>query len=442
MADPARLLAFRILTKWQRSDRYIDRILQTELSHATLEPIGRHWVTEVVLGAIRQLLPIDFLIQRVYKGNFSKAQVELKSLLRMGTYQLRFMETPGYAAVNEMVALAKVVKLTRASGLVNAVLRKVSIMDLNQELDNAGLQGTKRLSIEKSHPEWLLNRWLQTLDESVVRARCDYNNSVPKNWIRYNPLNVKRESWESFLSELGMDWQKHPQFADFYQVEHAGPLFHSKAYNEGWFTVQDVAAGLAPRVLAPAPHDQVLDLCAAPGGKSTYLAELAGGKAHVSAYDSAQVRLEQMRTNFDRTRHPNLNAIAGDVTKTALPEADKILLDVPCSGTGVLNRRADLRWRRRPPDIQDLVDIQGQMLENAWQSLKPGGVLVYSTCTLEPEENWNQVRRFLETEPTAQIERLDDEQLQPFMDEHGAVMTLPERDRLDGMFVIRLRKLN
>ncbi|MCF7801371.1 MAG: 16S rRNA (cytosine(967)-C(5))-methyltransferase RsmB [Candidatus Marinimicrobia bacterium] len=440
MADPARLLTFRILTKWQRSDRYIDRILQYELNRSSLESQGRNWVTEVVLGTTRHQLHLDFLIQRVFKGNYKKAQMEIKSLLRMGCYQLRFMETPTYAAVNEMVALTKVVKLTKASGLVNAVLRKVAALDLGQALDDAGVQGTRRLSIEMSHPEWLLDRWIQRLDEAAVRARCDYNNTAPKSWIRYNALKVDRETWESFLSDLGMAWQRHQQFPDFYEVAHAGALFQSKANHDGWFTVQDVAAGLAPRVLAPQSNDTVLDLCAAPGGKSTYLVELAGGEAQVIAYDTAQVRLEQMELNFKRLGHPGLEAVAGDVTKIPLPKADKILLDVPCSGTGVLNRRADLRWHRRPEDIQDLVDIQRQMLENAWRSLKPGGTLVYSTCTLEPEENWEQIRSFLEREPSADIEPSNDEQLQPFIDKNGAIVTLPERDRMDGMYVVRLRK--
>lgn len=440
MADPARRLAYRILTKWQRSDRYIDRILQYELNHANLEALGRNWVTEVVLGTTRQQKLLDFLIQRVFKGNYEKAQAELKSLLRMGAYQLRFMETPTYAAVNEMVALTKLVKLTKASGLVNAVLRKVADLDPGQVLDRAKLTGVRRLSLEKSHPEWLLNRWLEQLDEATVVARCDYNNAAPTNWVRYNALKVERETWESFLSELGMVWKQHARFLDFYELEHTGELFRSKAYPEGWFSVQDVAAGLAPRVLAPESGDTVLDLCAAPGGKASYLAELADGKARVSAYDAAPVRLEQMQTNFHRLGHPNLEAVVGDVTTTRLPNADKILLDVPCSGTGVLNRRADLRWRRLPEDIQDLVDIQGQMLENAWRSLKPGGTLVYSTCTLEPEENWVQIRSFLEREPTAMVEPVNDEQLQPFMDENGAIVTLPERDKMDGMFVVRLRK--
>ncbi|MCF7798000.1 MAG: 16S rRNA (cytosine(967)-C(5))-methyltransferase RsmB [Lentisphaeria bacterium] len=442
MADIARLLAFRILTKWQRSDHYIDRILQYELNHTSLESQGRNWVTEVVLGTTRHQLHLDFLIQRVFKGSYKKAQLELKSLLRMGSYQLRFMETPTYAAVNEMVELSKDVKLTKASGLVNAVLRKVATLNLEEALNQAGLKGIQRLSVEMSHPEWLLNRWHSQLGETGVRLRCECNNSVPKNWIRYNRLKVDRHTWELSLSEMDLSWKRNDHFPDFYELEHAGTLFHSKAYSDGWFSVQDVAAGLAPRVLAPQASDRVLDLCAAPGGKSTYLAELSGGEAQIFAYDVARVRLEQMTQNFKRLGHPGLETVEGDVAEMPLPEADKILLDVPCSGTGVLNRRADLRWRRQPQDIQDLVDIQEQMLENAWRSLKPGGRLVYSTCTLEPEENWAQVRNFLEKESTAEIERVNDKQLQAFMDENGAIVTLPERDRMDGMFVVCLRKQN
>jgi len=323
---------------------------------------------------------------------------------------------------------------------VNAVLRKVIDLDLTQELDAAKMNGVKRLAVETSQPEWLLNRWLKTIDDASVQARCRYNNSVPQNWIRYNPLKVEREKWEAFLTENGLEWSNDPRFPDFFRVAQTGTLFHSTAYTDGWFSVQDAAAGLAPRLLNPQVADIVLDLCAAPGGKSTYLSELSGGNASVIAYDSAPVRIEQMQTNFNRLGHPGLSCETADVTQVKLPEADKILLDVPCSGTGVLNRRADLRWRRTINDIQDLVDIQAKMLENAWLALKPGGLMVYSTCTMEPEENWQQIQHFLDHETTAEIEAPDDQKLHDFMDENGAVVTVPERDQLDGMFVIRLRK--
>lgn len=441
MADSTRYLAHRILTKAERSDRYIDRILQYELGHTKLEAPAKHWITELVLGVTRWQLQLDFLIQRAFRGNYRKAQPELKSILRMGIYQLRFMETPSYAAVNEAVELAKLVKLQKAGGLVNAVLRKVIDVELESAMNDAKLKGVKRLSVAFSHPEWLLNRWLKEIDETALRERCHYNNSIPLNWLRYNPLQVDRAGWESFLNENDIEWTTDPRFPDFYRVKNSGTLFHTEGFSAGWFTVQDAAAGLAPRLLAPVAGDVVLDLCAAPGGKSTYLSELSQGKATVNAYDSAAVRLEQMRSNFQRLNMPNLLAFQADVTTNDLPMADKILLDVPCSGTGVLNRRADLRWRRTPNDIQDLVDIQAKMLENGWRALKPGGELVYSTCSLETEENWSQIRSFLEKESSAEVVMPNDETLSEFADVKGALMTIPERDHVDGMFVVKLRKL-
>ncbi|OIO58455.1 MAG: 16S rRNA (cytosine(967)-C(5))-methyltransferase [Candidatus Marinimicrobia bacterium CG1_02_48_14] len=440
MADSTRYLSHRILTKAEKSDRYIDRVLQYELSHSKIEPAAKHWITELVMGVTRWQLQVDFLIGRAFHGNFRKAQPELKTLLRMSVYQLRFMKTPSYAAVNEAVELSKQVNLGKASGLVNAVLRKTVDVDLAKALDEAKFKGTKRLSVEFSHPEWLLNRWLREHDEATVRERCHYNNTIPSNWLRYNPLRVERQSWESFLTENESEWTTDPRFPDFYKVKNFGALFQSTGFSGGWFTVQDAAAGLAPRLLAPKPGDLVLDLCAAPGGKSTYLAELANGQATVRAYDSAAVRLEQMRLNFQRLDIPNLSVFQADVTTADLPEADKILLDVPCSGSGVLNRRVDLRWRRTPNDIQDLVDIQAKMLENGWRALKPGGVLVYSTCSLEPEENWHQIEAFMIKQSSAVIERPNDQKLAEFVDERGALMTIPERDHVDGMFVVKLRK--
>jgi len=443
LADPARITAHRILTKSDLPEQFVDRVLQRDLNRSPLPPQSRRWITEVVLGTTRWQLQLDFLIRQVFRGNYNKAQRRLRVALRMGVYQQRFMQTPEYAAVNETIELIKAIGLNRASGLANAVLRKTHDLNLSEILSNSRLAPLQKMAVETSHPEWLLKRWLHRADEAAVRRICQFNNTIPELWARRNPLRIGILAWEQFLETAEIKWTTRSEFPDFYRLRgNTAELFHAPAFSEGWFTVQDAAAGIAPRLIDPQPGETVLDLCAAPGGKSSYLVELSQDMSQIKAFDNAPVRLEQMQMNLKRMRCSHLSLAKADVAIADLPQADKILLDVPCSGTGVLARRADLRWKRKLTDIQDLVDIQGRMLENAWRSLKPGGRLVYSTCTLEPEENEHQVTTFLAHHVDAELEPVTDEKLTPFLTENGAILTQPERDTVDGMFAVKIRKRN
>ena len=394
---------------------------------------------ELVYGVTRMKLQLDALIGKVFKGRYKKAQHAVKVLLRMGTFQLKYMHTSEYAAINESVNLCKRVKQTQSGALVNAILRKIQNLELSQILD-AESNDLKKLSIQTSHPEWMLTNWLQRYTEDEVLSFCQNNNQPPPNWIRRNSLRVSQTEFESYMDQEEVQYTQSEVLNSFYRIENSGVLLSSKAFQDGWFSFQDLAAGVVASLLNPKPGETIVDACAAPGGKMAFLSELSEGKANIKAGDASHSRLERIHQNVRRLGLTQIEVLQMDASADSLPMADSILLDVPCSGTGVLNRRADARWKRQPGDTASLVAIQTKIMTNSWKSVKPGGLMVYATCTLEPEENWGVVDSALEHLEHAQIEPVKDEILKPYIDDRGAFSTLPWLHKMDGMFAVKIRK--
>jgi len=417
----------------------IDDILSKLLQQSELNDQEKRWVMELVYGTTRMKLQLDSFIIPVFKGRYKKAQHSIKTLLRMGTFQLKHMQTSEHAAINETVDLSKKVKQGRASGLINAVLRKIQKIELKDILHTSESEIRKR-SIRASHPEWLIQKWMERYTPEEVTALCLHNNSVPQTWVRRNSLAVSRDDFEAFLKDLGIEFRRSELLDVFYEIKGAGPLFSTRQFHDGWFSFQDLAAGIVATLLEPNPQEDILDACSAPGGKMAFLAELSGGQARITACDASNLRLVKVRENIERLQLKGIDVITSDAGVAELPESDKILLDVPCSGTGVLNRRPDARWKRQEADIRSLTSIQSDILRNTWKYLRPGGLLVYATCTLEPEENWDLINDVLEQLEGARVEVIKDDLLKPYIDEKGALSTLPWRDGMDGMFAVKIRK--
>ncbi len=440
MANTPRELAFKTLLSAEKdTSRSIDDLLGNALGNSTLPPPEKRWVMELVYGVTRLKLQLDGWIQFAFKGRYKKAQHAIKVLLRMGTFQLKYMHTSEHAAINESVDLCKRVKQRQAANLVNAILRKLQKLNLEQILAPIK-DDLKRLSIETSHPEWLLERWLTRYAVEDVIQFCRHNNNPPKIWNRRNALKVSTADFEAFLEKEEVEFHQSDLLSSFYMVENSGKLLVSQAFRSGWFSYQDLAAGMVASLLAPKANETIVDACAAPGGKMAFLSELSGGDAIIKACDASSSRLNRVYENIKRLDLPGIEVKQLDAAIDKLPEADGILLDVPCSGTGVLNRRPDARWKRQPTDTESLVDIQTKILKNSWGSLKPGGVLVYATCTLEPEENWGVIDAVLKQLEDAEIEAIDNEKFKPYIDERGAFSTLPWQDNMDGMFAVKIRK--
>ncbi|MBI3855928.1 MAG: methyltransferase domain-containing protein [Planctomycetes bacterium] len=340
-----RALAAQVLMAAEK--RFVDEALEAQRG-AALSRRDRALLTTLVYGATRWRRELDWLIDRCAQ----RIHPEIRQHLRVALFQIRHLDKiPRHAAVDEAVELAKAVS-RKSAGFVNAVLRKAADLELPDTI-----------GVRSSHPEWLVERWRQRFSPKELVAILEADNAVLPVTIRPNPLRAAGPS------EIEGDPAGDPRFA------------------EGLFTVQDETSMKVAPLLDPKPGERVLDLCAAPGGKTTHLAELMGGKGKVVAVDLPD-RIGLVAESAKRLGLENVDCVAGDGTTVAFREPfDAILIDAPCSNTGVLARRPDVRWRLKEKDIEGAAAIQRKLLGHAADLLRPGGRLVYSTCSLEPEEN-------------------------------------------------------
>lgn len=407
----------------------------------------RALATELAYGAVRRLNTLDFVIGRFARRQPAEMDPWTRSILRLAAYQILYSERiPAYAAVAEAVSQAG--RHGRGlAGFVNAVLRA-----LVRERDAVPFPSPEEdpvahLSLVHSHPEWLVRRWLRRYGFEATRRLLEHDNAPPPLVIRANRLRTDPAALAARLAAEGAAASPGRYLAEALVISSLqGSLEDLPSFRAGLFTIQDESSMLAARVLDPQPGELVIDMAAAPGGKTTHIAELMDDRGRIIACDVHPGRLELVRENCRRLGVTAVEMVAADGRE--LPAryrgaARRVLVDAPCSGLGVLNRRPDARWRKRPEQIAGLAVLQGELMEAAAACLAPGGVLVYSTCTTEPEENDEVVARFLAAHPDFAPEPLD-----PFLPEglagegvSGRMQLLPFRHGLDGFFIARLRRL-
>ena len=389
-----RRAAVSALRAWAKGHAYADSLVERHAERNHLSSADRAFLKTILLGVLRNRSLLDHWIGMFRKG---KLDPETRDVLRVGFFQLLILRTPDHAAIYETVACAR----KPVQGLINAVLRKAAHcrMRLLRELPDI------ELPIQFSHPHWLWKRWKKAFGKDNAVALMDWNNLPAETYYRPNLLNPPPEG------------SPEPENA-------------REAVANGHYYVTDPSTAHAPELLAPQPGETVLDACAAPGGKAIHLAGLMGNQGKLLCMDSNEKRLSRLNENLERCGVEIAEVSCHDWTKEAPQDLhgffDAILLDVPCSNTGVLRRRVDARWRIQKVDLEDLIRIQNQILEQAVKCLKPGGRLVYSTCSIDAEENIELVTRFVESHSDLVLEK--SEQLLPF------------RDRSDGAFAALLRR--
>jgi len=423
----ARELALRLLVELDGMKKS-DELLKRMLEKSGLGQSDRALARELVAGTLKYRLQCDYVIERFYRHNYAKAAETLKHILRLGVYQLLHLDrVPRSAAVNESVKLARKFKGDHLSRLVNGLLRNISKATIDLEGWTADLNEAVRLSIRYSFPEWLVSRWIENYGAETAAAMMAYANQPPATAYR---INLLKTDLDSLLAKQ--------ELADATQIandEGLGRFFFSKSFEriepllrDGIVSVQNPTQGLACLLAAPEPGSTVVDLCAAPGGKSTFMAELMQNRGRVIALDRTPAKVERLASNAEALGLNIIEPREGDAL-TFDPECavDTILLDAPCTGTGVLGRRAELRWRTTPEKLRELADLQKAMLDRAASLLQPGGVLLYATCSVEPEENEQQAEAFLQSHPEFVAEQ--------------SCLTLPgSREGFDGGFAVRFRK--
>lgn len=438
--SPSRYLALEHLERVAHDEAFVERLNADDADDRT-----RRQARELVAGVTRQRRWLDFVLGAAYNGDFDSVESRLRHILRLGLYELLFQSTPTRAVVHQYVELAKQTLRPGAGDLANALLRTID-RDREHIPDPDTGDRAEDLAIRYSHPTWMVRRWLDRFGREETTELLEWNNRRPMHSIRINTLRVSRDEVTSWLDDNDVVSTGSPYLDDYLRLRRLQPILTGGLLDDGRVAVQDESAGLVVQLLDPKPGETLIDGCAAPGGKTMAAATRMQGDGRILAVDSNESRLklvdEAAKTygvaEIIETEAADLRAVADRPTP---PQANRVLLDVPCSGMGVLSKRADLRWQRSPEDLEELTALQDELLEAGAALVEPGGLLVYSTCTIEPEENEHRIEQFLDRHSGFDLESVKTYVPDEAVSESGFFTTLPHRHRTDGAFAARLRRV-
>jgi len=434
-----RQVVIEILNQTFRERIIVDLLIEQAFKQYYLSTQNRAFVYEIVQGTLRWHQKLAWTLEQFFSGDYQKSPLTIRNILESSLYQIFYLtRTPDYAAVNEAVNLAKKLKGSFWARRVNAVLRTVIRQHSELKAPSIETEPVKAISVIHSHPEWLVERWINRFGSETTQQLCHFNNQKPRLSIRVNRLVTSPEKLFSDLTQQGLTVQCSPHLTDFLRADQLPVLTDFDLFQQGHFSIQDESAGLAVQLLASKPAEIIADLCAAPGGKTTYIAELSNDQAFIVALDNVWERLKLIRENKNRLRLKNIHFVLGDAKTFSAREISKLLLDVPCSGSGVLAKRTDLRWQRTLTDLHQLQHLQRQLIRNAATLLPKNGVLVYSTCTIEPEENEEIIESFLAEFPNFELEDPRQFVAEKFVKANKYIQTLPHVHGIDGSFAARL----
>ncbi len=437
-ADKPRERALEILTGIE-AGAFADVLLDE--TRRSFDARDSAFILELVYGTLRNRSRLDWALNQLSLQPLHKTDTSTRNILRLGAYQLLFLDrVPSSAAVNTATELAK--KHGKKPGYVNGLLRnfdrkRTGIMYPGSE------DSVRHLAVLYSHPEWLVRRWLRRYGlESTSSLLCENNHPAPL-MVRANLLRTTRSELKAALESRGAETREARSSPAGIEILSSPGLRSLPSYDQGWFMVQDEAAQLIGFLLSPRPGERVLDACAAPGGKATHLAELMQNRGSVVALESDGERVARIVENSGRVGASIVVPVEGDARSFREGRFDKILIDAPCSGLGVLRRHPDGRWNKKERTIAERAVIQKQILENCAGLLKPGGALVYATCTTEPEENEDVVADFLESHREFTVG--DPRPFLPapagmLVDKSGFFRTVPDEPLMDGFFGVRIEK--
>jgi 16S rRNA (cytosine967-C5)-methyltransferase len=430
----ARAVAAEICVDLRRGE-FLDQSFDRRI--APLDARDRRWTRELVYGMLRHRGEIDAILSERVRGGLARLDPDVIDLLRLGVYQLTNMgSVPAYAAIAQTVELAKRRHGLGASKLVNAVLRRT-----DRERDGLGAappaDAVEALALRYSHPRWLVARWIERWGEQDTERLLTLNNAEAPIVLR--PYGIVREQLEAMLEEAGVHVGDAPYVSDSIAISGGITLTELGAFKKGLFFVQDPAATLVTQYASIPTGATVVDLCAAPGGKSLELSRNAGT---VVAGDKSIGRLQRLLANERRLETTNIYNFVGDARHPAVRPVDAVLIDVPCTGTGTFRRHPDARWRLKISDLAVMASLQKSILRAASNAVKPGGLLIYSTCSLEPEENDEQVDAFLSENLNWIPEPPPEGCVSPDLLDGARLRVLPQRHGTDGAFAARLRRVS
>ncbi len=433
--------AIKILNRVERTDSYLDKLLDAELRATDVADVDKSLLAEIVHGVMRWQGRLDWILNGFTHGNFSKSEINVKNALRVSLYQILFLtHVPHYAAVNEAVEFIKKIRGPKLADFVNAVLRNIIRTLDGIHYPKEEEDPVQYLAVYYSHPQWIVKRWLPRFGRPELEKLLIANNEVPGLTLRINKLKVTPAEFLSLLDGRQIAYQGSTLIDHFIKVKSLSGISQMNIFQNGFFSIQDESAALPVLLLDPKPGERVVDMCAAPGGKTTFIAERMGDRGSVIAVDKYESKLKLIQSSCARLGITSVQAMVADATELQIEPAQKVLVDAPCSGLGALRKKPDIKWKREPDDIPKLVKLQSRLLEQADRLLLPGGAIVYCTCTTEPEENEQVVEAFLSTHPAYRLEDAGRFVSKAVVADDGCVHTLPHLHHIDGSFAARLVK--
>lgn len=444
-----RELVVGVLLEVTRDGEYSHISLGNVLSkYQYLDKRDRAFITRVVDGTLEHMIEIDYIINQFSKVKTNKMKPVIRAILRSAVYQLKYMDSvPNSAACNEAVKLTTKKGFASLKGFVNGVLRNI---ERNLEYitypDESNV--IEYLHVKYSMPKWILEKWLAQYDRTTVeRMLADFQKEKPTT-IRRNPNGMSLEELVHSLEKQGVCVKTHPYLADALWISSYDYLADLEGFRKGAFHVQDISSMLVAHLANPQEGDYVIDVCAAPGGKSLHMAELLRGSGHVEARDLTDYKVNLIWENIQRSGMKNIEAVRMDATvfdKTSVDKADIVVADLPCSGLGVLGKKTDLKYKMTERTQQDLVALQRRILSQVKSYVKPGGTLIYSTCTIHEAENEGNVEWFLGENKEFVLASVNEdlcEELKSSVVKEGCLQLLPGVHKSDGFFIAKFKRVN
>lgn len=443
--DLARDAAVSVIYRVLREGAYSNIAIKQELDKGGLLKLDKALVTEIVNGTLRNLTRIDWVKSQFVKKN--KIEPWIEDIIRCGIYQLLFLDrVPDSAVCNESAELARKHGHEGTVKFVNGVLRNVSRNKEKLEYPDKEKESVKYLSVFYSHPEWMVKKWVKDYGRDFTEELLKSNNETPPFTIRCNKLKIRKQELMTMLSEENIDCTEGRYNPEAIYIRGTSAIEGKDSFKKGYYQVQDESSMLVAHIMDPKPGDRVLDICSAPGGKTTHIAELMGNQGEIVARDIHQHKLKLVEENCSRlgvgiVRTELYNAMLLD--EGSLEKYDMVLLDAPCSGLGVMRRKPDLRWKKEQDNFWELAKLQRDMLELASRYVKPEGVLIYSTCTINKTENLEVVKDFLSGSQQFQLESIIGQIPENLVCESahkGYLELFPNTHGTDGFFIAKMRK--
>jgi len=437
-----RFLAVKILTRFDRSDSYLDILIKHAFIKVDMSPQDKALLTELVNGVVRWRLKLDYVLIGFYQGDYQKCLNIIKNSMRIALYQMLYLDkVPDYAAIDESVEIVKRIQGQRAANVANGVLRNIARNFSSIRYPEAKDDFYYHLGILSSHPKWLSKRYCNIMGDQDAKLLMDHNNKRPYIPVRVNTLKSKVEDIQEIFTKHEIEYENcllHPNTLKLYNSR--WDIGESDLFRSGKIAIQDPTASLAVQLANPKPGQRVADICAAPGGKTFYFAELMNNEGYITAFDLHPNKLRFIEQGAERLGFDIIHTDTADAKTVVFNEKyDIIFADVPCSGLGTIRKKPDIKWKREFVDIKRMSDAQREIMRNVAEQMQSGGVFVYSTCTIDPIENEENIEWFLKTFPDFELDPAE-KYLPKEICKNGMMLVWPHLHDIDGGFAARLIK--